>query len=873
MALRDILKSVFLLFILLFIWFIFEDKLMRVFDEKILPLLADLKISTITTILFFLIILLPIYGIYKSIKNRFHISYQIFTILFFITFIYIKYRSSGTYISIPSTIFGLGYTDVIVMLLIIFLISSFYSFCSDSHKKVNNGNYSFIPDTPISSPDPQIDILEYSESAKRLANDLENIQLETSYSIGLISPWGTGKTSYLNLLEYHLDKDKFIVLNFNPRNSRSAINIQEDFFDELFSKLGSYDFRFSSAFKDYLKAISVINENKIISFLFNIHKIWNKEDEKEQINNAILRLNKKIVVIIEDFDRLLSNEIIEVFKLIDGNASFSNIIFVTAYDKKHINNIIGETYSNEESLFSDKFFNLEIQIPLRPYDKIYKYIEEHLLAGFNIRTEEEDLYKSTLRNYFDLLKKYITTLRDAKKFLNLFIHQYVVVKEEVEFRDYFLLYLIKYKYLDEYLQLYKKDIISTNNQETSSYMNLNTNSEMKSKDILEILFPANNVEHKLRSINNAMAFDIYFYENVYGHLKLSEMGRIFDDDNDYRQTIQEFISQNSFQDFLSFLDSKNILVLHTKKRFERYIDVWFYLFINNYETVLSYFRISGLINTQQSKEIQNIYSYTEKDYKTFITNKLQGSYPDYPYQIVRRIIMGIINNELNTDVIFSKEDLLNIAKVSLNNCIQKDKYPKQLHIDLLYNCTTDINQDTRHVTLDSQACLSVRELIIQNPAEYFNKFVRLGMVSYNKDFNSVACEPFWEQIFGNSDNFEKFLIFQNEVSIPKINLVKNFWKLYKNNNYHPIEFQNQGDVQEKINEGLVKEIEKLNRLLDIEKELQNDEVDKYASSMHRNTVNLEKYKRFLSVIDENKLFITKTVEIRRKIQSFISSMS
>ena len=82
-----------------------------------------------------------------------------------------------------------------------------------------------------------------------------------------------------------------------------------------------------------MKAIDVINENKIISFLFNTHKIWNKELEKDKINTAIKRLPKRIIVIIEDFDRLLANEIIEVFKLIDGNASFTNLIFITAYDK------------------------------------------------------------------------------------------------------------------------------------------------------------------------------------------------------------------------------------------------------------------------------------------------------------------------------------------------------------------------------------------------------------------------------------------------------------------------------------------------------------------------------------------------------------
>lgn len=86
----------------------------------------------------------------------------------------------------------------------------------------------------------------------------------------------------------------------------------------------------------------------------------------------------------------------------------------------------------------------------------------------------------------------------------------------------------------------------------------------------------------------------------------------------------------------------------------------------------------------------------------------------------------------------------------------------------------------------------------EKPAGYFENFIRLGMVSFNKEFNSVACEPFWEQIFNDKTDFESFIKEQNKSTVPNIDLIRNFWDLYKNNNYKPIEFQNQGNVQEKL---------------------------------------------------------------------------
>lgn len=866
MAVKNFLKSISLPLIVLFMWLIFEEKLMYMFDTKILPILSNLNFNTTTNFLFFLLTILSLYIIYRCFKNRYFIQHQIFFVSCILIFIYAKYRLYGGYVSTPSIICNFGYTDIGIIILILFLLSCLFSYFNFPNSKKNSKCNVFISDKPILKPES--DILDYSESAKRLAKNLEKTEMNSSFSIGLIAPWGTGKTSYLNLLEYYLDKDKFIVVKFNPRNSKNTTCIQQDFFNELFSKLSSYDLRFSSTFKDYLKSINVIEENKVISFIFNVSKIWNRENEKDNINNVILRLNKRIIVIVEDFDRLLSDEIIEVFKLIDGNASFSNIIFITAYDKKHVNDIIGKTYSNEEAFFSDKFFNIEQQIPLRPYDKIFAYFESQLLDRIKADIEEVDFYKSTLSNHIELLKKYIVTLRDAKRFLNLFAYQYVRVKDEVEFRDYFLLYLIKYKYLDEYLKLYKKEIIS--NDISSNQMSLSNHSEMKSKDILEILFPET-ASCKLRSINNNMAFDIYFYENVYGHLKLTEMECVFEQDKDYKELIRQFVSQQYAQDFVSFIDSKNILTLQSKKQFERYIDICLYMYVQNIDKSIFYFKILSLINTEQSKEIQYIYKYTYDEYKNVISVKLKGTYPEYPYNIVRSIIIGIINNEFPEKIIFDKKDILNIAMESLHDLLYHQEYVNQQHIELLYSCISDINQRTRIVILDKNSCSIIRQHIIEKPAGYFKNFIRLGMISFNKEFNSVACEPFWKQIFNDKADFESFIKEQNKSTVPNIDLIRNFWDLYKNNNYKPIEFQNQGNVQEKINNGLVKEIKELNKLLDIEKELQTYIEDR-KELKHDNPFYINKYNDLLSRLDKNKLHITKRIEIRNKIQAELSDI-
>ena len=52
------------------------------------------------------------------------------------------------------------------------------------------------------------------------------------------------------------------------------------------------------------------------------------------------KLGKRLIVFVDDFDRLTDVEIIEVLKLIDKNAAFRNTIFITAYDERAVSNAL-----------------------------------------------------------------------------------------------------------------------------------------------------------------------------------------------------------------------------------------------------------------------------------------------------------------------------------------------------------------------------------------------------------------------------------------------------------------------------------------------------------------------------------------------------
>lgn len=798
--------------ILLLLYISFETEIIENFDRFIIPVFSIMRFNIITKILFCIIISIFLFSFfrfkwYKGNEKAYWFSFVIILMYGY----YCWYEK--LYAPILFFCF-VGYTDVLIGILIFTL---FYKLISSIFKKKKNEEIDdkdtiFLSDTPIISD--KKDILDYANDVKQLAEQLKIISSEYSYSVGITSSWGSGKSSYLNMLKNYLSSNKdFIVIDFNPRHSYTPQDIQKDFFSVLQSKLKEYDYRFTYIFKNYLKALSII-ESKFLSFLFELHKIWDVKSEKEKLNDLISQIDKRIVIVIEDFDRLLADEIIEVFKLIDGNASFTNFIFITAYDKKHINKIIGETYSNEEAFFSDKFFTIEVPIPKRPYDKIFNYLIETLTDKLHIRKEEVEKYEIVLANHIEVLKKYLTTLRDVKRFLNLFIRSYQQVEGEVEFRDYFLIRIIQYKNEEEYVKLYKKEYFENEDftDFSPSEFKLKENLNAETEEIIRELF---NKDKSLTSINNHTMFDRYFYNSVYGTLKITEMEKLLDEETtieDVYSQIKSYSQEVIHKDLVPFLEFKNILQFNSKSKLERYLDIIVYIYCSTKNRGV-YLVLLSFIYKKTKNEILRLYKDINQDYyyDWLILSKLQGSYiknmkyPNYPNLTGSIISESITNQTFRESIIFTKEKLLDISKKALDDLLANDEQVKQLHLELLYSCFSEIKDNVR--VLDEEYCKKIYEAIKKEPKCFLNEFVTPLV-------NGVRAPLFWEDLFKNKEELKKLI---DKTDFENKFLVRNFWKLFENNEYKPIEILDKPFTQ-MVNDNLEREIKRLKEIEQIKKE-------------------------------------------------------
>lgn len=189
---------------------------------------------------------------------------------------------------------------------------------------------------------------------------------------------------------------------------------------------------------------------------------------------------------------------------------------------------------------------------------------------------------------------------------------------------------------------------------------------------------------------------------------------------------------------------------------------------------------------------------------------------------------------------------------------------------LFTSCVKDVNQETRKVTLDEDSCLAVRNLIFLSPGYYISTFVRLGMFSSNPDMNSIACEPYWKQIFGEAQTFETFILGETLNSIPEIQRVRNFWKLYSNNDYEPIPMERMGNVQKMINDNLVILMPLFENIQAIERKFKEIQRDYDVANPQES---IDKCQLLKQKIGADGLFIAKNGQLIRQIDQWISGIS
>jgi predicted KAP-like P-loop ATPase len=179
---------------------------------------------------------------------------------------------------------------------------------------------------------------------------------------------------------------------------------------------------------------------------------------KEEIKTELQELDGKIVIIIDDIDRLTSKEIQELFRALKAVVDFQNIIYLLAYDKEIV--IDALEYEFHPALHTNP--NNNHRAGIKYLEKIVQFevplpvIGEYHLKQYTEKTIFTDLFYDTNSDLFDQtrwtdiyhkgLKQFILTPRSVIRLHNSLELLYPPLKNEVNVIDFICLEIIRQNY-------------------------------------------------------------------------------------------------------------------------------------------------------------------------------------------------------------------------------------------------------------------------------------------------------------------------------------------------------------------------------------------------------------------------------------------
>ena len=135
--------------------------------------------------------------------------------------------------------------------------------------------------------------------------------------------------------------------------------------------------------------------NKLLEELFGIQKDDNENSESNEELLSSLRealeqkdakeSKKRILIVLDDLDRLDSNEVLAMFRLIKTFGNLPNIMFLLVYDNDIVSAIVEKHFPESKGKYLDKFIQLRVNMLPARKQSIVDQLKASILKSCNIK--------------------------------------------------------------------------------------------------------------------------------------------------------------------------------------------------------------------------------------------------------------------------------------------------------------------------------------------------------------------------------------------------------------------------------------------------------------------------------------------------------
>jgi hypothetical protein len=785
---------------------ILYSPLNEIFNNVILiPILSKINQSYRIDFSIIIISLIFIYSSCQRFKNKKRINTSLIFFIIIVITSYNRILSQNLYSFIHFKINILSnykYFDALYLIGVLYLVEFFWGLGIKYSKPYFDDN-SFLIDNPIN--ESKLDKYGRKMFAKRIAEKIKSQnKSNSSVAIGIEGLWGSGKTSFLKMIKEFLhteegDKSR-IIIDFHPWKSTSPNQINEDFFSVFKEEISKISPSISLRLNKYAKSLKDFNENLFIKLINVLTELINENGSKEtyfnNLNSELEKLEKQIIIFIDDIDRLDKKEVIEVIKLIRNTANFKNTIFIVSYERNYLITAIGEMNKTNNREYLEKIFQFEFSLPPFENSIIQKEILNYILPKLN--TEHRINFQDIVESHTQidgLLFEHIKTKRDAIRFINQFLFDYEGISEEIEIKDFTIFQILKLKFPDAIEYMYrnrkklfevgdhhliihtKKYNIETNNNsiqdafleklKLSNLGNVYKISDLKNiAKILSFLFDSQysfnyDLEINAKSISIVSNYYKYFANRVFeGEISIKEFNFSYlKNEDDFLFDISKWLRSGYENDIFKMLTRIDLNKLTEVQEYEKIVKSAFLLTKNDFYEPLWIYQL--LQQSEKSYLITEVYKSNKVEHQNFIRSLFVNA--STPFKFESRIISTILF-KFDGYFVLEKSELVKI------NIDYVRKYIKEITDindrtlwDLIYNnkLPKEVLFPSNGKGIKSVANPEVSEIVLKyvnsnkQHALFLSNFIRIDHIS-----ESIKYCLSWDvinAIFGDEEEFENYI--------------------------------------------------------------------------------------------------------------------
>ena len=373
-----------------------------------------------------------------------------------------------------------------------------------------NNNLKNIDKIIIKDSDDDIpDIFKIDRTKEEL-----KIAINKYSTIGVVGEWGSGKSTLINSTIKELDKSDFIIIkDFDPWSIKSQDALILAMYNTITENLGeNIGFfkrkKIQSALVNISTNIPYIGKGIVNFFENNIDDYTEYKEIKADLEEKLQKSDKCLIFIIDNLDRMSSNNVLFLLTLIETLFKLPNITYILAYYKYRLNDIF--EYNQIDLRYLEKIINKEIFMPVLDRHLLEKCLH-NLLIVYNYRYRPYDYVIKEICKKFTNIRQFIgfcnSLTKNLQEFEDLENNLGFTIEAEC---DYFILQSIKYFDYSLYLDIYNDRNLFVEYLNKDKLQEFISNNYSEHEYLMNLLF--HNEKDKRYSILNPILLRLCFLD-------------------------------------------------------------------------------------------------------------------------------------------------------------------------------------------------------------------------------------------------------------------------------------------------------------------------------------------------------------------------